>query len=110
MKQTRAGVRGASERTKSSSSGLSGSIENPPPPIATICPLEADIAWCALYSSARFLHSQPPHADANLLEALLGFFGRLLDLFHLLLEVIEVLFHVRESARTDRFASSFLTP
>jgi hypothetical protein len=35
-KQTRAGRRRASESTKSSSNGLSGSIEKPPPPIATM--------------------------------------------------------------------------
>ena len=40
-KQTRAGWRFESDRMSSSSNGLSGSIEKPPPPIATICPLAA---------------------------------------------------------------------
>jgi hypothetical protein len=38
-KQILAGRRGDSERIKSSNCGLSGSIEKPPPPMATIWPL-----------------------------------------------------------------------
>src|SRR5262245_10553904 len=38
MKQTRAGCRRDKPRMKSSRSGLSGSMEKPPPPIATMCP------------------------------------------------------------------------
>jgi hypothetical protein len=43
MKQTRAGCRRDSDSTKSSRRGLSGSIENPPPPIATMCPRKFDV-------------------------------------------------------------------